>query len=165
MPVDRGYRAQPTCVSSTALGGSMHERTVTVVESGNGPYGQFITAGSHVLGADEPTALGGRDTGPDPYELLLSALGACTAMTIRMYAERRGMQLAHVEVRLRHTQRANTQGGLGDRFERTITLTGELTLEQRQKLLEIAEKCPVSLTLQRASVVTSQLAGSAANPG
>ena len=135
----------------------MHERNVTVVESGNSPYGQFITAGSHVFGADEPVELGGRDTGPDPYELLLSALGACTAMTIRMYAERRKLKLARVEVRLRHAQRANVQGGIADRFERRITLVGELTADERQKLLEIAEKCPVSQTLQRNSVVASTL--------
>lgn len=135
----------------------MHERTVTVVESRNGPYGQFITAGSHVLGADEPVELGGRNTGPDPFELLLSALGACTAMTIRMYAERRKLNLVGVEVRLRHAQRANVQGGITDRFERRITLVGELTAEERLKLIEIAEKCPVSQTLQRSSVVASSL--------
>lgn len=135
----------------------MHERNITVVESRNGPYGQFITAGSHVLGADEPVELGGCNTGPDPYELLLSALGACTAMTIRMYAERRSLKLTRVEVRLRHAQRANLQGGIADRFERRITLIGELTAEERQKLLEIAEKCPVSQTLQRNSAVASSL--------
>lgn len=135
----------------------MQERSVTVVESGHGPYGQFITAGSHVLGADEPVELGGRNTGPDPYELLLSALGACTAMTIRMYAERRKLNLSQIEVRLRHAQRANVQGGIADRFERRITLIGELTPEERQKLLEIADRCPVSQTLQRSSVVASSL--------
>ena len=68
----------------------MHERKVTVVESGNGPYGQFIASGHHVLGADEPVELGGRDTGADPYELLLAALGACTAMTIRNVRQPQG---------------------------------------------------------------------------
>lgn len=135
----------------------MHERTATVTESGNGPYGQYITAGGHVLGADEPVELGGRNTGPDPYELLLSALGACTAMTIRMYAERRKMPLERVEVHVRHAQRASTQSGLVDRFERKITLTGPLSEEDRQKLLSIADRCPVSQTLQRASMVESGL--------
>lgn len=135
----------------------MHERTATVIESGNGPYGQYITAGGHVLGADEPSELGGKNTGPDPYELLLSALGACTAMTIRMYAERRKMPLEKVEVHLRHAQRANTQSGLNDRFERKIKLTGNLSEEDRQKLLSIADRCPVSQTLQRASTVESVL--------
>ena len=135
----------------------MHERSVTVVESANGPYGQFIMAGSHMLGVDEPVELGGRDTGPDPYELLLSSLGACTSMTLRMYAERRNMKLARVEVRLRHIQRANVQSGLADKFERRITLVGELTPEEREKLLEIADRCPVSQTLQRSSIVASSL--------
>ena len=139
----------------------MHERSVTVVESGNGPYGQSITAGGHVLAADEPVELGGRNGGPDPYELLLSALGACTAMTIRMYADRRKLRLERVEVRLRHAQRASTQSGIPDRFERMITLIGELTPDERRKLLEIAEKCPVSQTLQRSSIVTSGLADAA----
>lgn len=133
----------------------MHERNVTVTESGHGPYGQFITAGYHVLGADEPVELGGRNTGPDPYELLLSALGACTSMTIRMYAERRKLKLEGVSVQLRHAQRANAQGGIADRFERVIALTGDLTADERQKLIEIAHKCPVSQTLQRSSLITT----------
>ena len=135
----------------------MHERNVTVVESGNGPFGQFITAGHHVLGADEPSSLGGKDTGPDPFELVLAGLGACTAMTIRMYAQRKQIPLARVEVRLRHVQRASN-GELRDRFERAITLVGELTSEQRQHLLEIAERCPVSKTLRQNSDIASLLA-------
>jgi putative redox protein len=118
----------------------MHERAVTVVETGNGPYAQFVTAGRHVFGADEPEGLGGKDTGPDPYELLLAGLGACTAMTIRMYAARKNMLLARVEVRLRHLQRATAGKDIGDIFERVITLKGNLTPEQRQSLLEIAER-------------------------
>ncbi len=95
---------------------------------------------------------------PGPiYELLLSGLGACTAMTIRMYAERHKMQLARVEVRLRHIQRATAQAGVTDKFERTIILSGELSFEERQRLLEIAEHCPVSQTLQRPSAVVSRL--------
>lgn len=135
----------------------MHERKVRVVESGNGTFGQFITAGRHVLGADEPAELGGKDTGPDPYELLLSALGACTAMTLRMYAQRKQIKLTHVAVDLRHAQRASTQGGLSDKFERRITLEGDLSAEERERLLEIADKCPVSQTLQRSSIVESTL--------
>lgn len=134
----------------------MHERKVKVVESGNGSYGQFITAGRHVLGADEPVELGGADTGPDPYELLLSALGACTAMTIRMYAARKQIALRHVSVELRHVQRASAQG-VSDKFERRITLEGDLRAEDRQRLLQIADKCPVSQTLQRGSIVESLL--------
>jgi len=136
----------------------MKDRNVVVAESGNGPYGQFITAGHHVLGADEPEAVGGKDTGPDPYELLLSALGACTAMTLRMYADRHGWPLAHVSVRLRHVQRASVSKNIKDRFERIVELSGTLTPEQRTQLLEIAERCPVSQTLQRASEISSSLA-------
>jgi putative redox protein len=135
----------------------MHERKVTVVESGNGPYGQFITAGHHVLGADEPVGLGGRDTGADPFELLLAALGACTAMTIRMYANRKGLRLGRVNVQLRHVQRASGSD-IKDRFERVISLDGQLSTEERQHLLTIAERCPVSQTLKRSSDITSLLA-------
>lgn len=136
----------------------MSERKVTVSESGHGLYGQFVTAGRHVFGADEPEDLGGRDTGPDPYELLLSALGACTAMTLRMYAERRKWPVEHIEVKLRHVQRASAAENLHDRFERIIEIGGALTDEQRAKLLEIADRCPVSQTLQRASEVATSLA-------
>jgi putative redox protein len=135
----------------------MHERKVTVVESGNGPYGQFITSRHHVLGADEPIELGGRDTGADPFELLLAALGACTAMTIRMYASRKGLRLGRVSVQLRHVQRASGRD-VKDRFERVISLDGELSVEERQHLLAIAERCPVSQTLKRSSDITSLLA-------
>jgi putative redox protein len=134
----------------------MHERKVTVVESGNGPYGQFITCGGHVLGADEPVEMGGQDTGPDPFELLLAALGACTAMTIRMYAKRKGLRLDRVAVKLRHLQRA-AGGDIKDRFERVITLDGQLSIEERKHLLAIAERCPVSQALKRSSDITSLL--------
>lgn len=136
----------------------MHERKVTVVESGNGKFGQFITAGGHVLGADEPVSTGGQATGPDPFELVLAGLGACTAMTLRMYAERKGLKLDSVKVHLRHVQRASQTAGLFDRFERVIELAGDLSGEDRQRLLDIAERCPVSQTLKRSSeIVTSEL--------
>ena len=135
---------------------SRSERRVTVIESGNGPYGQFITSGHHVLGADEPESLGGRDTGPDPYELLLSALGACTAMTLRMYANRKGLGLESIHVVLRHVQRAGGRE-VKDRFERVIALEGVLTQEERAHLMEIADRCPVSQTLQRGSEVSTSL--------
>jgi len=141
----------------------MHERIVTVKESGNGPYAQYVTAGRHVFGADEPEDLGGKDTGPDPYELVLAGLGACTAMTIRMYADRKKMPLQRVEVRLRHLQRASTSKDMKDKFERVITLAGDLTPEQRQSLFDIAERCPVSKTLRQGSEIASTF-GSQANP-
>ena len=101
--------------------------------------------------------LGGRDTGADPFELLLAALGACTAMTIRMYANRKGLRLDRISVQLRHVQRASGSD-IKDRFERVITLDGQLSTEERQHLLAIAERCPVSQTLKRSSDITSLLA-------
>jgi putative redox protein len=132
---------------------------VLVSESGNGPYAQFVTAGRHVMGADEPERFGGHDTGPSPYEYLLAGLGACTAMTMRMYASRHEWPLERIAVALRHvTVQGTDAAGTVDRFERTITLEGPLDEEQRQRLLAIAERCPVSRTLRRASLVVSQLA-------
>lgn len=140
----------------------MHDRSVTVIESGNGPYAQYVTAGRHVFGADEPETLGGKDTGPDPFEFVLAGLGACTAMTVRMYANRKQWPLVRVEVRLRHLQRASASRDLGkdlqDKFERIITLHGDLSEEQRQGLLAIADKCPVSKTLRQSSEIVSALA-------
>ncbi|MFZ2469751.1 OsmC family protein [Parvibaculum sedimenti] len=136
----------------------MRERSVTVSESGNGPYGEFITAGHHVLGADERETVGGQDTGPDPYEILLSALGACTAMTLRMYAARHQWPVEHIEVRLRYVRRAVGADGPHDRFERVIEIKGEFSDEQRARLLEIADRCPVSQTLQRSSEIATSLA-------
>lgn len=127
---------------------------VRVQESGAPPYGQLVFAGHHVAGADEPERAGGHDTGMSPYEYLLAALGACTSMTIRMYADRHGWKLDRVSVAMRHVQEA----GPVDRFERHITLEGTLDAEQRARLLEIAEKCPVSRTLGRGSRVVSDLA-------
>jgi len=131
---------------------------VTVIESGNGPYAQFVTTGHHVMGADEPESLGGRDTGPSPYEYLLAGLGACTAMTLRMYAQRHGWPLDKIAVELKHDRVTTEDGKKIDRFHRVIRLEGELDESQRARLLEIAEKCPVSRTLQRASVVDTRLA-------
>ena len=130
------------------------ESAVTVVESGNGPYAQFVTAGHHVMGADEPESLGGRDTGPSPYEYLLAGLGACTAMTVRMYAQRHKWLLTRTLVSLRHQK---VSASAGDRFERVLTFEGGLSEEQRTRLLEIAEKCPVSMTLRRQSEVATRL--------
>ncbi len=130
-----------------------HDRIVRSSESADGPYGQTITNGRHTLSADEPADAGGRDTGMDPYELLLAALCACTSMTLRMYARRKEWPLERVEVVARHSERATADQT--DLFERIITLTGDLTLEQRARLIDIAERCPVSRTLQRGARVTA----------
>ncbi len=134
------------------------ENAVVVTESGNGPYGQFVTAGRHVMGADEPEKNGGRDSGPSPYEYLLAGLGACTAMTVRMYAERHNWPLEKVSVALKHDKVQAAEGaGKLDRFERAITLSGPLSDEQKTRLVEIAERCPVSRTLRQASTIVTHL--------
>ena len=127
---------------------------VLVRETGAGRFAQEIVSGRHVLAADEPIAVGGSDAGPGPYEYLLAALGACTSMTIRMYAQRKDWPLARVSVRLRHAKihaedcaECETKVGLVDMIERDIALEGDLSAEQRAKLREIADKCPVHRTL------------------
>jgi putative redox protein len=134
------------------------DHTVTVMESGGRPYAQRIDAGRHVLVADEPESAGGHDAGPSPYEFLLAGLGACTAITVRMYAARKAWPLTQIAVDLRHSKIVGEGQAVIDRFERTIRLTGDLSDEQRQRLLDIAEKCPVSETLRRSALVVSQLA-------
>ncbi|MEV4313947.1 bifunctional alpha/beta hydrolase/OsmC family protein [Actinocrispum sp. NPDC049592] len=130
------------------------EGYVTVTDSGEGPLGQTVTAGRHSLPADEPVPIG-VDSGPTPYDLLLAALGACTSMTLRMYADRKQLPLDRVTVQLRHSRihaedcaSCETKTGLLDRIERTIHLDGDLTPEQRERLLQIADKCPVHRTLK-----------------
>ena len=137
---------------------------VVVAENGRGPYGQRITAGPHVLSADEPQPLG-HDTGPSPYDLLLAGLGACTSMTLRMYATRKEWPLESVTVSMRHSrihakdcEECETETGQLDRVERTIRLTGDLDDEQRRRLLEIADRCPVHRTLHSEVDVRTSLA-------
>jgi putative redox protein len=115
---------------------------------------QQIDAGAHVLFADEPVDAGGDDTGPDPYELLLASLGACTSMTLLLYARRKRWPLERAEVRLSHHRdyardcaECDTKPVQIDRIERRITLHGPLDEAQRARLLEIAGKCPVHRTL------------------
>ncbi|PYL53821.1 MAG: hypothetical protein DMF29_07520 [Verrucomicrobia bacterium] len=115
---------------------------------------QEVKVGSHELFADEPVSYGGTDTGPTPYDLLLAALGTCTSMTIGLYARKRQWPLQNITVSLRHSKihaadcdNCETKEGKVDRIERDIHLTGSLTDEQRVKLIEIADKCPVHQTL------------------
>jgi uncharacterized OsmC-like protein len=115
---------------------------------------QAIDAGAHTFYADEPADVGGDDAGPNPYELLLGALGACTSMTVLMYARRKGWPLEDVEVRLSHRrdyardcEECADKDTRIDLIERRITLKGDLDESQRLRLLEIAEKCPVHRTL------------------
>jgi putative redox protein len=135
---------------------------VTVAESGSGPYSQLVHVGRHVLSADEPEASGGHDVGPSPYEYLLTGLGACTAMTLRSYVERHNWGLRRTTVELWHEKISAADGkSITDRFHRAIHLDGNLTEEHRLMLLEIAEKCPVSQTLRRSSVINSRLTNAA----
>lgn len=138
------------------------EGTVIVTDSGAGGYTQQIAAGHHRLVADEPRPIGD-DAGPTPYDLLLGALGACTSMTVRMYAERKRWPLERVRVTLQHSRihardcaDCETSNGWIDHIDRRIELTGDLDETQRQRLLDIAERCPVHQTLtSEVRIVTS----------
>jgi putative redox protein len=128
--------------------------TVIVQETGHGKFQQEIISGRHHLIADEPQDAGGLGSGPGPYDLLLAALGACTSMTLRLYADRKQLPLKRVSVRLRHSRiyasdcaECETKEGMVDRIDRIISFDGALGLEQRKRLLEIADKCPVHRTL------------------
>lgn len=116
-------------------------REVTVDWAG-GPFAQNIAVAGHHLRADEEGEKGGEDTGPEPHELLLAALGACTAMTLKVYSERKGWPLKNVHVRLNGIK---DETGLA--IARELTIVGDLTAEQRLRLLEIADRCPVHRSL------------------
>ena len=144
---------------------------VSVSETGRGKFQQEIVSERHRLLADEPSSHGGLDTGPSPYDLLNMALGACTSMTIRMYAARKDLPLDRVRVDVRHDkihaedcetcsdeQKAEAPGGKIDRFERAIFLDGNLSKDQRERLKGIADRCPVHRTLEHASVIETKLA-------
>jgi uncharacterized OsmC-like protein/pimeloyl-ACP methyl ester carboxylesterase len=143
-------------------------RVVTVTRGG--AFRTEVAAGRHCLVADEPVAVGGADAGPSPYDLLLAALGTCTGMTLRMYAERKGWPLEETTVRLRHgkvhaldEEHPGAPGALVDRVERELELDGPLSAEQRARLLEIAERCPVHRTLHTRVRVETTLAGEGAS--
>ncbi len=129
--------------------------TVLVRETGNGKFQQEILSGPHRFLADEPVKVGGQDSGPGPYDLLLAGLGACTSMTMRLYAENKKLPLDRVSVRLTHNKihaedclNCETKVGMLDRIDRNITLEGALSAEERKRLMEIADKCPVHRTLK-----------------
>ena len=129
--------------------------TVQVRETRRGKFQQEVILGDHRLLADEPVKDGGLDSGPGPYDLLLAALGACTSMTVRLYADHKQIPLKRTQVRLRHEKiyakdcaECETKEGKIDHIERAITFEGDLTADQRARLLEIADKCPVHRTLK-----------------
>jgi uncharacterized OsmC-like protein/pimeloyl-ACP methyl ester carboxylesterase len=129
-------------------------RSVVVRETRNSKFQQTVSTGPHHLLADEPAAAGGEDTGPGPYDFVLAGLGACTSMTMRMYADRKSLPLERVTVTLRHSKihaedctECETKAGMLDQIDRVIAMEGALDAEQRGKLMEIADKCPVHRTL------------------
>lgn len=129
-------------------------RQVVVRETGKSKFNQIISVGPHRLVADEPVAAGGEDAGPGPYDFLLAGLGACTSMTMRLYADRKSLPLDRVTVTLKHSKiyakdcaECETRDGMLDQIERDIAIDGALDAEQRKKLMEIADKCPVHRTL------------------
>jgi len=141
------------------------EGIVRVSEADPSNFLQDISAAGHHLVADEPQSYGGNFLGPTPYQLISAGLGACTSMTIRMYARRKKMPLEHVQVDVSHDkihaedcETCEQSEGKVDQFKRSITLTGNLSDEDRQKLLVIADKCPVHRTLESKINITTELA-------
>jgi uncharacterized OsmC-like protein/fermentation-respiration switch protein FrsA (DUF1100 family) len=129
-------------------------RNVVVRETRKSKFQQTVSIGPHRLLADEPIAAGGEDTGPGPYDFVLAGLGACTSMTMRLYADRKSLPLERVTVTLKHSRihaedcaDCETRAGMLDQIDRTIAMDGALDSEQRGKLMEIADKCPVHRTL------------------
>ena len=141
---------------------------VIVAETGTAKFQNTVKAGHHRLFADEPRSVGGADTGPSPYDLLGASLAACTSMTLRMYADRKSLNLGRIEVKVSHervhardceecTEARRDAGGTIDRFDRVITVDGPLDDAVRAKLLEIADKCPVHRTLERGASVRTRV--------
>ncbi|MBR0714386.1 bifunctional alpha/beta hydrolase/OsmC family protein [Bradyrhizobium liaoningense] len=129
-------------------------RQVVVQETRKSKFNQTIAVGPHRLVADEPVSAGGEDAGPGPYDFLLAGLGACTSMTMRLYADRKSLPLDRVTVTLKHSkiyardcEECETREGMLDQIDRVIAMDGSLDAEQRKKLMEIADKCPVHRTL------------------
>jgi putative redox protein len=150
-------------MSAPAAGPGEAPRNVVVRETGNGKLQQMVSIGPHQMLADEPIAAGGEDTGPGPYDFVLAGLGACTSMTMRMYADRKSLPLERVTVTLKHSKihaedcaDCETREGMLDQIDRSIAMEGALDAEQRKRLMEIADKCPVHRTLtSEIHIVTS----------
>jgi putative redox protein len=152
--------------SPRAEGAADEAMGVTVQETGQGKFQALIKAGPHHMMADEPTSVkGGLGSAPNPYEYLCAALGACTTMTIRMYADFKKLPLDHVSVEVHHEKRhasdveeAMDHAPKRDHFTRSITIKGDLDDEQRKRILEIADRCPVHKTIERGSEVLTEQA-------
>ncbi len=174
-PADAGYAADVIAawaaryIPAPAATESDHE-AVLVRETGQGKFQSVVVAGRHRLLADEPRAVGGDDTGPSPYDYLSIALGACTAMTLRMYAAHKKLALGRVSVAVSHGkvpvehctdcgEAAEGRAGKIDRFERVISVEGEIDPALSDKLVEIAGKCPVHRTLEATAAVVTRIKG------
>jgi len=151
-------------VPASAAGVQAGSEDVVVTEAGDGKYAQTVNVGRHWLRADEPSSIGGDDSGPSPYQLLSAALGACTSMTMRMYANKKKLPLDKVTVTVKHEKihaedciECETRVGKIDQIEREIHIEGDLTDEQRINLMRIADRCPVHRTLHSEVVVKSRL--------
>jgi putative redox protein len=156
--------AQPYVAPAPAADAPAESRITA--RTGDEGFATEIRAGRHRLTADEPAAAGGTDRGPTPFDLLVAALGACTSMTLRMYADRKGWPLEAATVRLAHRKMhasectsCETREGLLDRIEREIELEGPLDPDQRRRLLQIADRCPVHRTLTGETQIVTRLAG------
>jgi len=141
-------------VAAVSAAAAEGPRNVVVRETRASKFQQTVTSGPHQLLADEPVGAGGEDSGPGPYDLLLSALGACTSMTMRMYADRKSLPVERITVTLKHNKihaedcaECETREGLIDQIDRVIAIEGALDADQRKRLMEIADKCPVHRTL------------------
>lgn len=149
--------------SWSSLQATLGPGTVLVTASGAEPWGQVLLTGQHVLYADEPPELNGRDSGPDSHELALMALGACTAITVRMYAARKGWAIDRLAVRLNFRKPAEgAPKPEREQIDRRIEIDGPLDAEQRARLFQIAEKCPIHKLLTAGADVHSELAPAAA---
>jgi putative redox protein len=153
--------------ATTATADVPKESAVAVAETGAGRFQQRVTAGRHRLFSDEPVSAGGLDTGLSPYDFLGAALGACTSMTMRLYAERKNIPATGFAVRVSHgkvhaedcADCGEGRQGRIDRFERIVTIEGNIGHDDRTKLMEIADKCPVHRTLEASSVIVTRAAG------
>lgn len=160
-PVTHGQQLAARLDSSTA---SDLEPGEVRVRGGASGFANVVETALHRLPADEPASVGGGDTGPNPYELLLAALGACKSMTLRMYADRKGWPLEGIEVLLRHDRihagdcdECESTEGRVDHIDVELRVSGPLDEAQRRRLLEIADRCPVHRTLTSETVIHTEL--------
>ncbi|MCW2307874.1 bifunctional alpha/beta hydrolase/OsmC family protein [Rhodobium gokarnense] len=176
-PSDAAYAAKVIAawagryVGAEPPAGDADDKAIRVSETGEGTFQAYVQAGRHRLLADEPEGYGGNDTGPSPYDYLSVALGACTTMTLRMYADHKKLPVEHVSVEVSHgkvhaadcqdcSEEVRGRGGKIDRFERMISIDGDLDAETRERMRQIADRCPVHKTLHAGAAVVTRLVDS-----